>query len=158
MRTWINSDGSCLQEIKKRIELARAAFRLMQEVLCSNQMHFKIRTRLLRCYVYLVLFYGAKTWTLRKETLRRIEAFEMWSYRLMCRISWIDIISNIQVLRKTQKEKECAETIQRCKLEYLEHRMTNPKYCLPQLAPQGIVDGYKGKQTSVAYSHILTYF
>lgn len=137
----LNDRSDCLQEIKCRIETARSSFMKMKTTLCSKQIHIKLRTRLLRCYVFSVLYYGAETWTLSKDALKRIEAFEMWTYRRMCHISWIQRINNKEVLERMHKTTECVNTIQRRKLEYLGHIMRNDKYRLLQIILQGKING-----------------
>ena len=37
--------------------------------------------RLTKCYVWSTLLYGAETWTITKTLTKRIDAFEMWTYR-----------------------------------------------------------------------------
>ena len=39
--------------------------------------------------------YGCKTWTIGEA---RLEAFEMWCYRRMMNIKWMDKITNEEVL------------------------------------------------------------
>jgi len=46
---------------------------------------------------------AAEIWTLTKADVRRLEAFEMWIWRRMERISWVDKISNEEVLAKMEK-------------------------------------------------------
>ena len=38
--------------------------------------------------VWSVALYGSETWTLQKEDIRRLEAFEIW--RLMMKVPWMD--------------------------------------------------------------------
>ena len=40
------------------------------------------------CYVFSVVSYGCETWTFSKAIDHKINAFEMWCYRRMLRISW----------------------------------------------------------------------
>ena len=40
--------------------------------------------------------------TIRKEDVRKIEAFEMWIWRKMERISWTEKITNEKVLRREE--------------------------------------------------------
>jgi len=40
--------------------------------------------------IWSVVLYGSETWTLRKEHIKRLEAFEMWIWRRMERISWME--------------------------------------------------------------------
>jgi len=63
----------------------------------------------------------------------------MWLYR---RISWTDLVSNVWVLQRMQKEKELLKTIKTQKLEYLGHIMkNNNRYGLLQLIIQGKIEG-----------------
>ena len=55
--------------------------------------------------VWSVTLYGADTWTMRKEDVKRIEAFEMWIWRRMERISYTEHRTNEEVLKKLE-EKE----------------------------------------------------
>ena len=42
--------------------------------------------------------YGSETWTMRKGDIKRLEAFEMWIWRRMEKISWAEHITNEKVL------------------------------------------------------------
>ena len=56
------SNGKSGDEIKRRIEIARGAFRSMSNTLTSRDLSIKIRKRLVNCYVWSTLLYGAETW------------------------------------------------------------------------------------------------
>ena len=71
-----------------RIELARSAFEKMSKVLTSRNINIQTRKRAPQCDIWSILLYGSETWTLTKATQNKLEAFEMWIYRRMMRISW----------------------------------------------------------------------
>lgn len=52
----------------------------------------------LRCYVFPVSLYGIEGWALNKETSKRLGWFELWVYRQMLKIFWMDRITTEQVL------------------------------------------------------------
>ena len=52
------------------------------------------------------LLYGSKTWTLIKDTIDRLEVFEMWTLRRMLKISWKNEISNERVLLMAKTKRE----------------------------------------------------
>ena len=139
--TVINENNDSSEEIKIRVEKARATFTKMKKVFCGRDLSLQLKIRLVRCYVLSVLFYGMETWTLKKIDTKRIEAFEMWIYRRMLRISWAERVTNVEVLRRMQKEKELVLTIKERKLQYLGHVMRGDKYRLLQLIIQGKVIG-----------------
>ena len=141
---WVNEKWDLLQEIKCRIEQARTSFRKMQKVLTNRELKITLRIRLLRCYVFSILFYGMEAWTLTETMCKRIEAFEMWAHRRMLRISWMDRVTNQAVMQRLNKEREVLNTIKRRKLEYFAHVMRNPKYEMLHVIIQGKIEGKRG--------------
>ena len=73
----VSDDGRCVDEIKKRIGIAKNTFSKMKDVLKSTKIPFNTRKRILQCYVWSTLLYGAETWTITKVMKTRIEAFEL---------------------------------------------------------------------------------
>jgi len=45
------------------------------------------------------------TWTIAMEERRRLEAFEMWCYSRILRISWMDRVTNIEVQERISEGK-----------------------------------------------------
>jgi len=50
--------------------------------------------------IWSITLYGAETWTMRKEDVKRIEAFEMWIWKRMERICWREHKTNEEVLKR----------------------------------------------------------
>ena len=131
-------------EIKCRIESARATFNKMRPFFCDDNINLKLRQRMIKCYVWSVLLYGSETWTLKVNTMNRLEAFEMWLHRRMLRIPWTDMVSNQEVLRRANTNRELLTTIKIRKVSYLGHLLRGEKYHLLQTILSGKVDGRRG--------------
>lgn len=132
-------------EIRCRIEKARSTFIRMSGLFKCHFLNLPTRVRLLRCYVFPVLLYGAETWTVTEAASKRLDAFEMWLYRRILRIPWTAHVTNKNVLQRLNKEMEIMTTIKARKLEYLGHIMRNKeRYGLLQLVLQGKVMGRRG--------------
>ncbi|CAG9832895.1 unnamed protein product [Diabrotica balteata] len=117
----------------------------MSAIFKSHNISLDTKMRHLRCYVFSVLLYGAEAWTLTDTTIKKLEAFKMWLYRRMLRISWTARITNKEVLGKMKKEPEIVFTIKRIKLQYLGHVKRNQhSYSLLQSILQGKVKGKRG--------------
>ena len=97
--TTIEHIGQCKTEVAQRINQAKIAFEKKATILKSN-ISMKTRIRIMMCYVFSVLSYGCETWTYSKAIDHKINAFEMWCYRRMLRISWTSHTTNIDVLQK----------------------------------------------------------
>ena len=76
-------DGKSEVEIKRRIEIVRNALNNMKSVLSSRNISINTIMRLTKCYVWSTLLCGAETWTITKTLTKRIDVFEMWTYRWM---------------------------------------------------------------------------
>lgn len=137
----LNDQWDCNKEVRSRIEQARSAFIKMKTVLSNRDLQAELRIRVLRCYIFSILLYGAESWTLTKATSKKLEAFEMWAYRRILRISWVDRITNVEVLQRLGKNTEILNTIKKRKLEYLGHIMRHERYRIMQLIMQGKIQG-----------------
>ena len=80
-----------------------------------------LRLRAIKCYVWPTLFYGAETWTITKSMLSRLDAFEMWVYRRVLKISWTEKNTNEEVLRRMGTGREIVRQFKTRKLQYLGH-------------------------------------
>ena len=119
-------DGECEVEIKRRIEIARNAFNNMKGVLSSRNVSINAIMRLTKCYIWSTLLYGVETWTITKTLTKRIDAFEMWTYRQMLRISWKECKHNEEVLYMIKTSLKLMKITKKRKCEYFGHFIRRP--------------------------------
>ena len=93
--------------------IARTTFTNMRTLLSCRGINLKTRFKVKKCYVWPTLFYGAATRTITKSLLSRLDAFKMWIYRRVLKISRTNKIMNKEVLRRigTNRQRN-NETIQ----------------------------------------------
>jgi len=82
----LTKDGRCTCEIKCRTAMAKAAFN-KKRALFTSTLDLKLRKKLVKCYIWSIVLYGAETWTLRAVDQKHLESFEMWCWRRMEKIS-----------------------------------------------------------------------
>jgi len=116
----VTEDGRCEQDIKCRIAMAKQAFVKRKKVLCSN-MSMALRVRLAKTLVWPVMMYGSETWILKKEEKRRLEAFEMWIWRRMAKVSWMDRKTNEEVLKMVGEERKLLDVMLDRKKNWIGH-------------------------------------
>jgi len=80
-----------------------------------------IKKIIIKAIIWSVALFAAETWTYRKEDNRRLEAFEMWVWRKMEKISWRDMKTNEEVLQMLQEERSLKEVIWRRKQNWIGH-------------------------------------
>ena len=72
----------------------------------------------------------------------RLEAFEMWIWKRTLKISWVDKVSNAEVLQKVQENKSILDTIQHRKFRWIGHTLRHDSLL------RDVIEGrMKGKAT-----------
>ena len=138
----VTDDGRCEQDIKCRIAMAKQAFTNRKKILCSN-MSMSLRVRLAKTLVWPVLLYGCETWVLKKEEKRKLEALEMWVWRRMAKISWMDKKTNEEVLRMVGQSRKLLEAILERKKNWMGHVLRGNGLMLEVM--EGRMEGKRGR-------------
>ena len=84
----ITVDGHCSHEIKRRLLLGRKAMTNLDSILKSRDITLPTKVRLVKAMVFPVVMYGRESWTIKKVESRRIDAFELWCWRILLRVLW----------------------------------------------------------------------
>ena len=93
----------------------------MSKMLTSRSIKVETKKRLVKCYIWSTLLYGAETWTLTRAMIGKIEAFEMWIYRKILKISYTEHRTNEYVLQKMNTRRSLMNTIKQRKCVYFGH-------------------------------------
>ena len=62
-----------------------------------------------------------ESWTVKKAERRRIDAFELWCWRRLLRISWTARTSNQSILKEISPEYSLEGLMLKLKLQYFGH-------------------------------------
>ena len=73
--------------------------------------------------VFPLVMYGCESWTIKKAEHQRIDAFELWCWRRLLRISWPARRSNQSILKEISPEYSWEGLILRLKLQCFGHLM-----------------------------------
>lgn len=141
---WLNDKWDSDTEVKSRIEIARNTFCRLRPLLSCQELNLKTRWRATHCFVLSTLLYGMEGWTLKTTTMRRLETFEMWLFRRLLKISWTDHITNEEVLRRMNRDRELMGLVKRKKASYFGHIFRHQRYELLQLIMEGKIEGRRG--------------
>ena len=91
----VEHTGQCKTEVADRINQAKIAF-CKKVTILRSYISMKITiTIILMCYLFSVVSYGCETWTYSKAIDHKINAIEMWCYRIMFSINWTSHTINI---------------------------------------------------------------
>ena len=84
----ITADGDCSHEIKTRLLLGRKVMTNLDSILKSRDITLPTEVHLVNAMVFPVVMYGFRSWTVKKAERRKIDAFELWCWRRLLRVSW----------------------------------------------------------------------
>ena len=116
----ITADARCQMEVRRRIALGKEAFKRRKELMRGG-LSKELKKRMVKTLIWSVVLYASETWTLRKEDIQRLEAFEMWIWRRMMGISWTERKTNEEVLRMVEEERSLIETIRQRQHRWIGH-------------------------------------
>ena len=84
----ITADGDCSHEIKRRLLLGRKAITILDSILKNRDITFPTKVHVVKAMVFPVVMYECESWTIKKSECQRIDAFELWYWRRLLRVSW----------------------------------------------------------------------
>ena len=90
----ITADGDCSPEIKRCLLLGRKVMTNLDSILKSRDITLPTKVRLVKDLVFPVVMYGCESWSIKKVECLRIDAFELWCWRRLLRVSWTARRSN----------------------------------------------------------------
>ena len=67
--------------------------------------------------------YGYESWTIKKAECRRIDAFELWCWRRLLRVTWTARRSNPSILKEISPGCSLEGLMLKLKLQYFGHLM-----------------------------------
>ena len=119
----ITADGDCSHEIKRRLLLGRKVMTNLDSILKSRDITLPTKVRLVKAMVFPVDMYGCESWTIKKAECQRIDAFALWCWRRLLRVSWTARRSNQSVLKEIGPGCSLKELMLKLKLQYFGHLM-----------------------------------
>ena len=137
------SDGRCVQDVRQRIGIAKSAFISLEKILKSRYIKLQLRIRVLKCYVWSTLLYRLETWTLTSDLMKQLEATEMWFLRRMLRISYKDMVTNEEVIRRANVDGTLMKDIVKRQIELFGH--VNRMEELEHLVVTGFIEGKRAR-------------
>ena len=119
----ITANGDCSHEIKRRLLLGRKAMTNLDSILRSKDITLPTKVCLVKAMVFPEVMYGCESWAIKKAEHRKIDAFELWHWRRLLRVSWTARKSNQSILKEISPEYSLEGLMLKLKLQYFDHLM-----------------------------------
>ena len=100
----ITAGGDCSHEIKRCLLLGRKAMTNLDSVLKSRDVTLLTKVHIVKAMVFPVVRFRCELWTIKKPECQRIDAFKLWCWRRLLRVSWTVRRSNQSILKEINPE------------------------------------------------------
>ena len=94
----------------------------LDSILKSRDITLPTKVCLVIAMVVPVVVYGDESWTIKKAECRRIDAFELWCWRILLRVPWTARRSNQSILKEIS-QYSLEGLMLKLKLQYFGHMM-----------------------------------
>ena len=100
----ITADCDCSHEIKRCLLLGRKVMTNLYSILKGRDITLPTKVCPVKAMVLPIVMYGCESWTIKKAECQRIDAFELWCWRRLLRVTWTARRSNQSILKKISPE------------------------------------------------------
>ena len=153
----ISADGDRSQEIKRRLVLGRKVMTNLDSILKSRDITFLTKVCLVKDMVFPILMYGCESWIINKAECWRIDAFELWCWRRLLKVTWTARRSNLFILKEISRGCSLEGLMLKLKLQYFGHLMWRTD-SMEKTLMLGKIEGRRrrGQQKLVGWHHWLS--
>ena len=95
----------------------------LDSILKNRDITLPTKVHLVKTIVSPVVIYGCESWITKKAEHQRIDAFELWCWRRLLRVSWTARRSNQSILKEISPEYSLKGLMLKLKLQYFSHLM-----------------------------------
>ena len=88
-------------------------------ILKSRDITLPTKVHMLKGMAFPIVMYGCESWTIKKAKHQRIDAFELWCWRRLLRVSWTVRRSNQSILKEISPEYSLEGLMLKLNLQYL---------------------------------------
>ena len=94
----ITSDGQIDMELRRRIAMGKSAMGSLRKIFKDRDLRLATKVKIVQTLIFPIIIYGAETWTLKKNEIAKIDAFERWCWRNLLGVIYIDRKTNIEII------------------------------------------------------------
>ena len=114
-------NSNCSHYIERHLFLGRKT--MTNSILESRDITLPTKAHIVKAMAFPVVMYRCENWTIKKAECQRIDAFKLWCWRTLLRVSWTTRRSNQSILKEINPVCSLEGLILKLKLQYFGHLM-----------------------------------
>ena len=107
----------------RRLLFGRIVMTNLDSILKSRDITLPTKVHLVKALVFPIVMHGCDSWTIKKAEHQRSDAFELWYWRRLMRVSWTARRTNQSILKEISLEYSLEGLMLKLKLQYFGHLM-----------------------------------
>ena len=116
----VSRDGSCEEEIRRRIQVGWLHWRKISGVLCDRKLSARVKGKMYKCVVRPAIMYGMETVAVTDKQVGKLEVAELKMVRRVLGVTREDKIRN-EYIRGTARIAKLGEKIRGARLRWYGH-------------------------------------
>ena len=101
----------------------KKSYNQLDSIVKSRDITLPTKVHLVKAMAFPVVMYGCESWTIKKAERQRIDAFELWCWRRLLRVSWTARISIQSILKEISPDCLLEGLMLKLKLQYFGYLM-----------------------------------
>ena len=110
-------------KLKDAYSFGRNAMTNLDSILKSREITLLTKVRIVKAIIFPVVTYGCESWTIKKAECQRIDAFELWCWRRLLRVTWTARRSSQSTLKEISPGCSLERLMLKLKLQSFSHLM-----------------------------------
>ena len=103
-------------ELRRRIAMGS-----LRKNFKDRDLRLATKVKIVQTLIFPIILYGAETWTLKKKERAKIDAFEIWCWRNLLEVTYIDRKTNIEIIASMKPKRTLEAEIFKLALSYFGH-------------------------------------
>ena len=119
----ISADDECVHEIKRCLLLGRKSLTYQDSILKIRDITLPTKVHLVKAVFLPEVLYGCESWTIKKVEHWEVDAFQLWCWRRLLRVTWTARRSNQSILKEISPACSLERLMLKVKLQYFGYLM-----------------------------------
>jgi len=83
----------------------------LEKIMKDRDVTEATKIRIAETIIFPIVTYGSESWMVQKKYRKKIDAFELWTWRRILRVPWTERRTNLSVLEEVKPKRSLEATI-----------------------------------------------
>jgi hypothetical protein len=116
-------DGYVNKEINRSLSSGRMAVTKLEKIMKDRDMMVATKIKIPETIIFPMVTYESDSWTVQKKDRKKIDNFELWTWRRILQTPWTERRTNLSIMEEVKPKRSLEAMILRLKLCYFGHVM-----------------------------------